>query len=197
MDLWLVRHGESTWNVLGLAQGQNDRATLTERGLYQADQVADELAAEAHRRPLTAVWTSDLRRALLTAAPVARRLNLPLRPDARLRERHLGGLEGGLSTGLVPAVTGISGGRVTDPDARPDGGESLRDMQTRLQSFVDDLPETPGDAVVVAHGGSVRMLRACLTGVPVEEMAWEILTNASIHRVTRVTRFPAQTRTAS
>lgn len=194
MDLWLVRHGESTWNVLGMAQGQSDRATLTDRGIYQANQVADELAGEAHHRPITAVWTSDLRRALLTAAPVAQRLGLPVRPDARLRERHLGVLEGALSTALVPAVSGIEHGRVTDPDARPDGGESLRDVHTRLQSFVDELPETPGDAVVVAHGGSVRMLRACLTGVPVERMGWEILTNASIHRITRQV---AQTRTAS
>jgi 2,3-bisphosphoglycerate-dependent phosphoglycerate mutase len=196
MDLWLVRHGESTWNVLGLAQGQNDRATLTERGLYQADQVADELAAEARHRPITAVWTSDLRRALLTAAPVARRLGLPLRPDARLRERHLGVLEGGLSTGLVPPLTGIADGQVADPDAHPDGGESLRDMHVRLQSFVDDLPETPGDAVVVAHGGSVRVLLACLSGVPVERMSWGILTNASIHRITRPVAQAAQTRTA-
>lgn len=189
MDLWLVRHGESTWNVLGLAQGQNDRATLTERGLYQANQIADELSVEN----VTAMWSSDLRRARLSAAPTSRRLGLPVQPDARLRERHLGVLEGALSTALVPAVTGIEHGRVVDPDAHPDGGESLRDMHARLQSFVDELPDTAGDAVIVAHGGSVRMLRACLTGVPVEEMAWEALTNASIHRITP---HVAQTRTA-
>jgi broad specificity phosphatase PhoE len=34
--LWLVRHGESTWNTLGLAQGHNDQARLTPHGIRQA-----------------------------------------------------------------------------------------------------------------------------------------------------------------
>ncbi len=38
--LWLVRHGESTWNIAGLAQGHNDEAELTERGLRQAAEAA-------------------------------------------------------------------------------------------------------------------------------------------------------------
>jgi hypothetical protein len=29
--LWLVRHGESTWNIAGLAQGHNDEAELTDQ----------------------------------------------------------------------------------------------------------------------------------------------------------------------
>jgi probable phosphoglycerate mutase len=182
MDLWLVRHGESTWNVLGMAQGQSDRATLTERGVHQANEVADRLAAEAGRQPVTALYASDLRRALLTAAPVARRLGLPVHPDARLRERRLGVLEGSPSSTLVPAVSGIDNGRVVDPDARPEGGESLRDMYRRTASFVDALPGTTGDVVVVAHGGSIRLLRAYLSGVPVERMEWDVLTNASIQR---------------
>ena len=43
--LWLVRHGESTWNVLGIIQGQSDQATLTSRGRIQAQQAAQRLAS--------------------------------------------------------------------------------------------------------------------------------------------------------
>jgi len=40
-DLHLVRHGESTWNTLGLAQGRGDLAQLTSRGLRQASAAAE------------------------------------------------------------------------------------------------------------------------------------------------------------
>src|SRR6202000_1753626 len=62
--LWLVRHGESTWNLAGLAQGHNDEAELTERGLRQAA----EAAAQFGYRPVRAIYARDLRRAQQTAA---------------------------------------------------------------------------------------------------------------------------------
>ncbi len=42
-NAWLVRHGESTWNALGLAQGHCDQARLTRHGEYQAWVVAARL----------------------------------------------------------------------------------------------------------------------------------------------------------
>src|SRR5580658_9581304 len=84
--LWLVRHGESTWNVLGLAQGQSDQARLTGLGVRQAWYVTDQLRG----RRIGAVYASDLRRAVATAAPLAAALGLEVRCDPRLRERCLG-----------------------------------------------------------------------------------------------------------
>src|SRR5437588_196493 len=57
--LWLVRHGESTWNTLGLAQGHCDQARLTRLGQRQAWDVASQL----RDRPVGALFSSDLRRA--------------------------------------------------------------------------------------------------------------------------------------
>src|SRR5580700_11493429 len=88
--LWLVRHGESTWNTAGLVQGHNDEAELTERGLRQAA----EAAAQFGYRPIRAIYASDLRRARQTAAAFAAVLGLTVNVDARLRERSLGVLEG-------------------------------------------------------------------------------------------------------
>lgn len=179
-DLHLVRHGESTWNTLGLAQGHNDLAELTSRGLRQAAE-----AAEGFRgRPVRALYASDLRRALQTATAFAEVLKLPVFADARLRERSLGTLEGTPSVTIGPAVTGLADGRVTSPDARPAGGESVRDLYERAAAFADELTadedDHDGDVVVVAHGGTLRVLNAYLHGVPVEEMAWEPLENARI-----------------
>src|SRR6266581_8321756 len=65
--LWLIRHGESTWNVRGLAQGHCDEARLTDRGERQAWELATELSTQ----PIRTLYASDLRRALETAAPLA------------------------------------------------------------------------------------------------------------------------------
>src|SRR5579875_1148183 len=134
--LFLIRHGESSWNTLGLAQGQGDQARLTRRGRRQAAAAAGRFRGH----PVRALYSSDLRR-----------------------------------------------GRVTDPDIRPPGGESVRDLYTRAAAFCDDLgtvagDDAGGDVVVVAHGGTLRVLNAYLNGVPVEEMRWEPLENASILR---------------
>ncbi len=201
-QLWLVRHGESTWNVLGLAQGHDDQARLTRRGLAQARAVASELGGH----PIGTLYASDLRRARQTAAPLAAALGLRVRYDARLRERCLGVLEGSAAAAVSPAASGLDGRRVADPDACPEGGESLRDFYRRVSEFADGL-SIPGlaaasrsaaatgpgfasgsggpDIAVVAHGGTLRMLSARLTATPVEQMRWEPLGNCCI------LRFPA------
>ena len=201
--LWLVRHGESTWNSAGLAQGHNDEAELTERGLRQAAQAA----AQFGYRPVRAIYASDLRRAQQTAAAFAAVLGLPVHPDARLRERSLGVLEGTSHAAIGPAATGLGDGLVIDPDARPPGGESVRDLYLRAASFCDDLAaslngtvsastvsastalastvsaSTGGDVLVIAHGGTVRVLDAYTSGIPVDQMTWPPVNNATIVRI--------------
>src|SRR6202035_5720025 len=96
---------------------------------------------------------SDLRRAVATAAPLAAALGLPITTDARLRERSLGILEGTTAVAVPPALSGVAGGYVVDPDAWPPDGESL------------------------------RVLPAYLRGVPVERMSWEPVANGSVVRL--------------
>ncbi len=202
MVIWLVRHGESTWNALGLAQGHCDHARLTRRGEQQARVVAAQLRS----RPIGALYASDLRRALQTAAPLATALGLPVTRDARLRERCLGVLEGTNAAAIHPTASGLRAHRVVDADARPPGGESLREFYRRVAEFADDLPALGdpapwdpalgdpalgdpalgdpalADIAVVAHGGTLRVLNAYLRGIPVERMSWEPLANGCILR---------------
>ena len=182
--LFLIRHGESSWNTLGLAQGHNDQARLTRRGRRQAAAAAERFRGH----PVRALYSSDLRRALETATAFSEVLGLPVLADARLRERSLGVLEGTASAAISPAVIGLDDGRVADPDIKPAGGESVRDLYWRGAAFCDALATAvddgaAGDVVVVAHGGTLRVLRAYLNGVPVEEMSWEPLENARVLRI--------------
>jgi broad specificity phosphatase PhoE len=188
--LWLVRHGESTWNTLGLCQGHRDDAELTARGIAQAATVGDQFRSLS----VSAIYSSDLRRALQTAAVIAEVLGLPVTKDARLRERRLGALEGTMLAAASPAATGIDGGLVVDPDARPYRGESVRELYRRAAAFCDELARRPaeraGDVVLVAHGGTLRVLRAHLSGIPVEGMRWEALENARVLRIDGVATNP-------
>ncbi len=196
-SLWLVRHGESTWNVAGLVQGHNDEAELTARGRQQAAAAA----AEFRGRPVRALYASDLRRAQQTAAVFAAVLGLPVHSDTRLRERSLGVLEGQPHATINPAFYGFADGLVIDPEVKPPAGESLRDLYQRTAGFADDLAaaapdrifgaaagdstagDSAGDVVVIAHGGSVRMLDAYLHGVPVDQMTWRPVDNATTVRI--------------
>jgi broad specificity phosphatase PhoE len=191
---WLVRHGESTWNTAGLAQGHNDQAELTSRGQRQAAEAAERF----RDRPVRAIYASDLRRALQTATAFGRVVGLPVITDTRLRERSLGVLEGSPATAIGPGMTGLGDGRVLDADARPAGGESVRDLYRRAAEFCDDLragdlaagdlaagdlTSDEGDVLIVAHGGTVRVLEAYLSGTDVEQMRWEPVGNATVVRI--------------
>jgi 2,3-bisphosphoglycerate-dependent phosphoglycerate mutase len=189
--IWLVRHGESTWNVLGLVQGHADEAVLTRQGRRQAQLLTHRLAG----RTIDAVYTSDLRRAKETAAILAHSLGLQAQPNTALRERGLGVREGSPVSSLSPEDIGIDGDRVVDTEARPLGGESLDDLYQRAAGFVDWLRERPhahhADTLVVVHGGMVRMIRAYCAGRSVHDMTWDTVPNGSLWRVRVPSHEPA------
>ena len=177
--LHFVRHGETDWNREGRVQGQTD-VPLSARGREQAE----ELAASLGERPIGAIWSSDLRRALETAEPLARRLGLEVRVTPALRERNFGVLEG-----LTDAEAGLGAAAPSsfwrDHDARPDGGESRRDVYLRVAVFLDELlAEPPAEEVaLVASGGPIRLAAAYLAREDLARMAWREVANCSVTTV--------------
>jgi broad specificity phosphatase PhoE len=173
-----VRHGESTWNELGLIQGQNDLAQLTNEGREQARAVAETLKSLGFDR----LVTSDLARARQTAEIIGSELDLALTADSLLRERCFGVLEGQPQEILDSARSGIVDGVIVDPDARPEGGESFRDVVTRVGIFVEATRDD-GDGerlLVVTHGGAIRALRAYVEALPLEGLDAFAVANCSV-----------------
>ena len=178
LSLTLVRHGESDWNVARRCQGQDDRARLTDEGRAQATMVVDALV----ERDVDLVVASDLTRALETADLVAGALGVRRLIDPLVRERAFGYLEGGPLAAVTAADTGIADGLLVDPDARPAGGESFRDVALRARRFLEkaELAWPDRRLLVVTHGGFVRAARAVASGVAPEGMAWERIDNATL-----------------
>jgi glucosyl-3-phosphoglycerate phosphatase len=156
--LW--RHGQTVWNAEHRFQGQTD-IDLDETGVAQAERAARLLAA---LRP-TAIFSSDLRRAAATAAPLARLTGLQVSYDKDLRERS-----GGLWEGLNDAEI-----RERFPDAYaawdPPEGETSAAVAQRAGTAMERIAEAaaPGSrVVVVSHGAAIRLGMSALLGLPEE-----------------------------
>jgi 2,3-bisphosphoglycerate-dependent phosphoglycerate mutase len=177
-SITLVRHGESTWNVLGLIQGHNDVAQLTDAGRDQARAAAKSLKSLGFDR----LVTSDLARALQTAEIIGSELHLEPTTDILLRERCFGVLEGEPQEMLDSKSSGIVDGVFVDPDARPEGGESFRDVVTRAGVFIEATRDfARGERLlVVTHGGTIRALRAYVEAQPLEGLHTLAVNNCSL-----------------
>ena len=88
-ELCLIRHGQTDWNQQRRFQGQSD-VPLNGTGLDQACALAESLAGQT----FTALYSSDLSRALDTARALAAREGLEVQPLPELRERHYGIFQG-------------------------------------------------------------------------------------------------------
>lgn len=156
--LFLVRHGESTYNAEGRLQGQAD-PPLSPRGRAEAEALAQVLDGAAAAR----VISSDLVRARETAAL----LGHPEAPtDARLREIDVGEWQGRM---LSEFPTGPEfswrGGPIVPP-----GGEAWSELVARVGAVVDELM-ADGPWIAVAHGGVVRAAVTHLTGADARQLA--------------------------
>lgn len=143
----LVRHGESAWNRERRIQGHRD-PRLSPLGRRQAEAVADHLAGTGW----DAVYSSDLARAVQTAAAIGCRLGLPALPEPGLRERGQGALEG---------LTAEQAQRAhPDFDAPDVGREPAAAFERRCVMAVARLAarHPARRVVVVTHGGVVRRL---------------------------------------
>ena len=156
--LLLWRHGQTQWNVEGRFQGQSD-IPLDEVGQEQAARAARLLAA---LRP-DAIISSDLGRALATAAPLARLTGLTVTTDKDLRERY-GGVWEGLSDAEIQERYPAERVTWTPPD-----GESATAVADRASAALERIADSlPGGslAVVVSHGAALGMALARVLRVP-------------------------------
>ncbi|HJS51601.1 MAG TPA: histidine phosphatase family protein, partial [Pyrinomonadaceae bacterium] len=87
--LFLIRHGQSAGNAEGRFGGHGP-TPLSELGLRQAQVTAQALSKEG----ISAIYSSDLDRAVQTAECLAELINVPVKTTKAFRERHVGVLEG-------------------------------------------------------------------------------------------------------
>jgi broad specificity phosphatase PhoE len=173
MRLILVRHGESEGNVRGVFQGALP-FNLTEKGKEQARKVALRLKEES----LDAIFSSDNPRARQTADEIAKsRPSTPIHYSEDIRERDFGTMSGKPKPEYYK-LRDSSG--LPEHLYKPDGAETLQDVQDRMVRFYNKLlKEYRGkNVLVVSHGGCIRTLLAYLLEKGIPEQT--VVQNASV-----------------
>jgi glucosyl-3-phosphoglycerate phosphatase len=168
--LLVWRHARTEWNATRRVQGQTDVA-LDEVGIAQAAEAAVRVA---QRHP-SVIISSDLRRASMTAQPLADLTGLPVRLDARLRERHFGPWQGLTDVEIRERYPEDFARWGTDGMTNPEI-ETVDDMTKRVSgAFRDAIDSLSADGVVVlvTHGGSAKVGIASLLGWP--DPVWRTL----------------------
>jgi probable phosphoglycerate mutase len=159
----LVRHGQTDWNVNGRYMGWTDEG-LNEEGLRQAGMLARRL----DRWPLSAVYSSPLRRAWRTAEIVACTHSLPVQKVEDLGEMRIGAWEGMYAGDIAARYPELwKTWRANPGDFRMPGGESLGEVRERVvRAFDEMMSESEGKiALAVTHDVVVRLLVAHCLGV--------------------------------
>ena len=177
-ELWLVRHGQTDWNLEGRYQGHYD-IPLNAVGLAQASRLAEKLAGEC----FDAIYSSDLLRARVTAETVAERLGMVVIPLTGLREINQGEWQGRYLA-EVRAEFGEP-----DPNAgeemlheRAPGGESVAEVAARLKLAADQVAAAypVGRVLVVTHGLALATLVCQACNIPLQQVYQQIPDNTVV-----------------
>lgn len=152
--IYVVRHGQTDWNIEGRFQGRID-VELNEKGRYQAEKTKEKLNGIKFDK----VFSSPLKRAFETAQIIT---NEPIEVDARIIERCNGQLEGKLKSECGNMVD------FTDENERRFGIESLPDFRNRITNFFNELEEkfAGKNVLVVTHAGVSIYIRCYFEGEP-------------------------------
>jgi 2,3-bisphosphoglycerate-dependent phosphoglycerate mutase len=175
----IVRHGQTEWNIKGIRQGNLD-SRLTEKGMAQAKALAQRLT----REHFTALYSSDLGRAVQTAEEVASVTGHEIITDPRLRERHLGifqGLSGEEIKQKHPEEYKLH--RSLGPDYVIPGGESVKQQVARNIAYLNEIGSKHlGETiVVVTHGGVISGLFRHTFSIPFNAPRRFEFTNAGLN----------------
>ena len=164
--LLIVRHGETEWNAEGRIQGHTDIG-LSENGAQQARSLGQRLAD----RQIDVAYSSDLKRTSETARLALGHRNVVLNETPMLREYHKGIFEGMTLTEIQTQFPDEYPKYLEkDLSYAPEGGETTRDVSTRMASIFQEIKAKHLDetVLVVSHGGALRAAMVSLLGMPLE-----------------------------
>jgi len=166
INIYIARHGETIWNMEGRIQGRSD-PDLSRKGYVQSLGLLDQLKS----RPLSAIYTSTLKRSFLTAQPVADHLGLPIQRQPELDEIAFGMLEGKL---LLKFDEELKNEWERFRDHRftyhIPGGENYTDVANRIRPFLERIlrHHEGQEVLIVGHRVVNRLLIGMLLEYPLE-----------------------------
>ncbi|MBC7900061.1 MAG: histidine phosphatase family protein [Saprospiraceae bacterium] len=181
--LYLIRHGQSAGNAEGRFGGHGP-TPLSELGVRQAEATGEMLARER----ISAIYSSDLHRAVQTAEPLSKLLDIPINKTEAFRERHVGVLEGltfDESKETFPkdyyALVNRNIHHVITQ------GESYRNLLRRSTGELWDILRNHqgGKVAIFSHTGAICFLTLHLMGAihrTTKQTPWIVTSNCGVNR---------------
>ncbi len=150
MDITLIRHGESEYNRIGLLQGRID-CNLSEYGIKQTQEKAKIFDCSK----FDLCFCSPLKRTRQAAEILVPQLKIIY--DERIIERSLGDLESTPNSDEKQFL-------LKQIDSAPTNGESINDIQERVNDFINFLKEnySAKKILVITHAGVIYAIQRVL-----------------------------------
>jgi broad specificity phosphatase PhoE len=167
IQIVLLRHAQA--GLHGCFCGHSD-PSLSAQGREQIPTIIQGLSQGVPR----AIWSSDLRRAVETAEPIAKHFGMDYMTSPGFREMNFGSWEG--LTWKEVELEYPDDARAWAklfPHHRPPGGESFLELRSRVVGQLAQLAEhsDPGCALIVTHAGFIRTAVAWVLGIPDERIS--------------------------
>lgn len=135
--IYIVRHGQTEWNLLGKTQGHGN-SDLTPKGIEQAELLADSMT----KYPIDYIYSSDLGRAYQTAEIIGNKLSIEVEKTEALREMNFGTWEGRIIKDIIEEDPELYKMWRNEPHlAKIPQGETLSQIKERTDAFIKEINE--------------------------------------------------------
>jgi isoleucyl-tRNA synthetase len=163
----LLRHGETIYQTKKndfLYPWPDFVTSLTKRGKNQIEVAADKLKS----KNITLIYSSDFLRTRQTAKIVAKKLDLRVKFDKRLRDINWGIYQ----DGPVEDYCQFFSSKKQKFSKRPPKGESWRDVRKRALDLIKDIEkENKNETVlIISHGDPLWLLIGAMKGLNEDEL---------------------------
>lgn len=166
--VYIIRHGETDFNLQGIIQGSGVDSSLNDTGREQG-----RLFYEKYKDiPFELVITSKLKRTVETVQPFID-TGIPTVSFAEINEMSWGSQEGkkGTPESIAEYNRIKEGWALGNIDGRVGGGESAREMGQRLEVFIEKLRAMPEKTILVcSHGRAMCGMVTLMMGKPIDLM---------------------------
>ncbi len=179
-EIFIIRHGETDFNQLGIVQGKGVNSSINTLGKQQANAFYEAYKNEGFEK----IFISQLKRTAETVAPFSN-LNIPTVIHEGLDE-----INWGIHEGKKDGDTFKDFYRILhlwqdgDTTVKIEGGESPEEVQKRQRLFIADLLATNEKKVLIcSHGRAIRILLCTMLNQPLKDMDTFPHHNVSLYKL--------------